>query len=402
MDYKQKNVEKKFIYVDNAATTRVDDEVVLAMQKYLNMDYGNPSSLYSFSDRAEEAVQNSREKIAKILNCKPKEIYFTSGGTESDNWALKGACFSEIIRNSNKNFSDLHIITSKIEHHAVLHTAKFLEKLGVHVTYLDVDSDGLIEPELVEKFIQKNTVIVSIMYANNEVGTVQDIAKIGEICRKSGVIFHTDAVQAIGHEKIDVKAQNIDMLSISAHKFHGPKGIGALYIKEGLRIENLLHGGAQESKMRAGTENVGAIVGFGVAIEKAYKNFDAENARLISMRDKIIDNLSKIPKSYLNGHKTKRLSNNISFCFEGVEGESLIMKLDRNYGICVSSGSACTSGDLEPSHVLIALGRPHEIAHGSLRITLSKHTAESDVEYICEKVRETVESIRKFSPIWNG
>ena len=383
----------RLIYADNAATTALLPEIFEQMMPYLTDIYGNPSSMYAKGAEAQKAVELSREKIAKALNAKTNEIYFTSGGSESDNWAIKGV--ARALKAKGKN----HIITSAFEHHAVLHTCEALEREGFEVTLLDVHSDGLVRPEELEAAIKDTTAIVSIMYANNEIGTIQPIAEIGEICRKHNVVFHTDAVQAVGNVHIDVKAQNIDLLSLTGHKLHGPKGCGALYIRSGIRPQILIDGGAQERGMRAGTENVAGIVGFAAAVEKAVSTVDARSQRITVLRNRLIDKLLKIEKSRLNGDREKRLAGNINMCFEGIEGEALLLRLDMQ-GISASSGSACTSGSLDPSHVLLAIGLPHEIAHGSLRLSLGDDITEEDIEYIAETVPKVVNTLREMSPVW--
>ncbi len=385
---------KRFVYADNAATTPVSQTVLNAMLPYYTEKYGNPSSLYAVGREAKKALEEAREKVAGHLGALPNEIFFTSGGSEADNWAIKGVAH-ELAKKGKK-----HIITSKFEHHAVLHTTETLEKEGFEVTYLEVYENGIVKPEDVEKAIREDTALVTIMYANNEIGTIQPIAEIGAICKKHGVLFHTDAVQAVGNIKIDVKAENIDLLSLSGHKLHAPKGVGALYIRRGIRIPNLIAGGAQERGKRAGTENVAGIVGLSVAMDEAYANLEERNARLIRMRDRLIAGASKIERSHLNGDPTKRLPGNFNMCFEGIEGESLLLKLDFA-GICGSSGSACTSGSLDPSHVLLAIGLPHEIAHGSLRISFSDQNTEEDVDYILEVLPGIVSYLRDISPLWD-
>jgi len=382
------------VYLDNAATTRVRDEVIKEMNEYYGELYGNPSSIYNFGQIAKKAVESSREKLARLINSNPGEIYFTGGGSEADNWALKG------ILSANEKKGN-HIITTKIEHHAVLHTCEYLEKKGAEVTYLDVDENGLIDLKQLEESIKDNTVLISIMFANNEIGTIQPIKEIGELAKKNNIIFHTDAVQAVGNEPIDVKDMNIDMLSLSAHKIHGPKGVGALYIKKGIRIHNLIHGGAQEKKLRAGTENVPGISGLGVAADLAYQNLDKKREKLTNLRDKLIKRISsEVPECILNGHPEKRLPGNVNFSFRYIEGESLLLYLDME-GISASSGSACTSGSLDPSHVLMAIGLPHEIAHGSLRLSLSEYNNEEDIDYTVEKVITVVKRLRQMSPLYN-
>lgn len=384
---------KRFVYADNAATTQVSKPVLDAMLPYLSEQYGNPSSLYQFGQTAKSAVEHAREQVAAALGAEPNEIYFTSGGSESDNWAIKG--IAELLAPKGKK----HIITTKFEHHAVLHTAQHLEKQGFEITYLDVHSDGIVRVDEVAAAIRPDTALVTIMYANNEIGTIQPIAEIGKLCHEKGVLFHTDAVQAVGQVHINVKGQNIDMLSLSGHKIHAPKGVGALYIRKGIRFKNLIDGGAQERGRRAGTENTASIVGLGVAIEQAVQSIDERAARLTAMRNRLIDGALKIERSRLNGDREKRLPGNINMCFEGVEGESLLLWMDLK-GICCSSGSACTSGSLDPSHVLLAIGLPHEIAHGSLRLSLGDYNTEEDVDYILEQLPEIISYLRKMSPFW--
>ena len=382
------------IYADNSATTKLSPVVLEKMMPYLTEVYGNPSSLYRIGGRAKEAVEAARENIARNLGAKrPSEIYFTSGGSESDNWALKGAAHA--LRSKGKN----HIITSKFEHHAILHTCEALEKEGFEVTYLDVYENGIVHPEDVESAIKDTTAIVSIMYANNEIGTIQPIPEIGEICRRHKVLFHTDAVQAAGYVKINVEEQNIDLLSMTAHKIHGPKGCGLLSVRQGVKLENLIEGGAQERGRRAGTENVAGIVGLDAALQLAVDTMDERCAKLSVLRDRLIDELLKIERSRINGDRVKRLPNNVNMCFEGIEGESLLLKLDLN-GVSASSGSACTSGSLDPSHVLLSIGLPHEIAHGSTRMTFSEDTTEEDIDYIAKIVPEIVSYLRGMSPLW--
>ena len=381
------------VYVDNAATTQTSKIVIDGMIPYMNEIYGNPSSLHSVGQVAKEALENARAKVAKCLNADPSEIYFTSGGSESDNQAILSAAEKGI--KSGKT----HIISTRVEHHAVLHTLNKLKKKGFDVELLDVSSEGLVTPEQVEKAIRDDTCLVTIMYANNEIGTIMPIKEIGEICRKKNVTFHTDAVQAVGHLNIDVKDQNIDMLSLSAHKFHGPKGVGALFVKKGIYLSSLIEGGAQEKNRRAGTENIPGIVGLSIAIEDACNHLEENSHKMTILRDKLIAGLSKIEHSALNGPKTNRLPNNVNFCFEGIEGESILLLLD-SYGICASSGSACTSGSLDPSHVLLAIGRPHEVAHGSLRLSLCEYNTEEEIDYIIEKVEQVICYLRKMSPVW--
>ncbi|MGN0488358.1 MAG: cysteine desulfurase NifS [Ruminococcus sp.] len=382
------------IYADNAATTKLSPVVLEKMMPYLTEVYGNPSSLYGIGQEAKNAVETARANIAKNLGASnPNEIYFTSGGSESDNWALKGVC--ERLKSKGKK----HIITTKFEHHAILHTCKALEKQGFEVTYLDVYEDGIVKPEDVEKAIREDTAIVSVMYANNEIGTIQPIAEIGKICRTHKVLFHTDAVQAAGYVKINVVEENIDLLSMTAHKIHGPKGCGLLYIRKGILINNLIEGGAQERNKRAGTENIAGIVGLDAALQIAVDTMEERCKKLCALRDKLIDGLLQIPKSRLNGSREKRLPSNVNMCFEGIEGESLLLRLEMN-GISASSGSACTSGSLDPSHVLLAIGLPHEIAHGSTRMTFDESTTEEDIDYILEVVPKIVKLLRDMSPLW--
>lgn len=384
---------KKIIYMDNAATTAVSQEALETMMPFFRENFGNPSTIYSVGRNAKKELEIARERVAKALGASPKEIFFTSCGTESDNWAIKGAAFEGLKKGKN------HIITSKIEHHAVLHTVQYLEKKGFDVTYLDVDSQGLVNPKGVENAITEKTALVTIMYANNEIGTIEPIEEIGKICKDKGVLFHTDAVQAVGHVPIDVKKQNIDMLSLSAHKFHGPKGIGALYIRKGVRIETFMEGGAQESGKRAGTENTAEIAALGKAIETACTEIEEKNSKLIKKRDKLISELLKIERSRLNGHREKRLPGNVNISFEGIEGESLLLLLDMA-GICASSGSACTSGSLDPSHVLLAIGLPHEIAHGSLRLSLDESNTDEEIDFVIAEVSKAVKRLRDMSPLW--
>lgn len=384
---------KDIIYFDNAATTCVTKNVLDGMIPFYKEKFGNPSSVYSIGKVAKEAVDKAREDIAECIGADKNEIYFTSGGSEADNWAIKG--ISHTLAKSGKK----HIITSKIEHHAVLHTMEALKKEGFEITYLDVDKDGLIAPENLKNAIKEDTALVSIMYANNEIGTIQDIEKLSRICKEKGVVFHTDAVQAVGHVKINVKEEGIDLLSLSGHKFHGPKGIGALYIRKGLRLENLIEGGHQENGHRAGTENVAGIVGMSVALKEACEHLEENNKRLVKMREALIEGLLKIDRSRLNGHREKRLPGNVNMCFEGIEGESLLLMLDAK-GVCASSGSACTSGSLDPSHVLLAIGLPHEIAHGSLRLSLSDINTMEEVEKVLEIIPPIIERLRSMSPLW--
>lgn len=381
------------IYVDNAATTKMSRTAIDAMLPYMDEIYGNPSSLHSVGQSANEAIMSARERMAACLGCDAREIIFTSGGSEADNHAITSA--ARIGERQGKK----HIVSTAFEHHAVLHTLNRLEKEGFEITLLDVHENGLITPQQVSDAIREDTCLVTVMYANNEIGTIQPIEEIGAICREKGVLFHTDAVQAVGHLHIDVNKQNIDMLSLSAHKFHGPKGVGALYAKRGVRLTNLIEGGAQEQGRRAGTENIPAIMGMVAALEEACGRID-ENAKAVSsLRDRLIAGLSKIPHGVLNGDATHRLPGNVNFCFEGIEGESLLLLLD-DKGVYASSGSACTSGSLDPSHVLLAIGRPHEIAHGSLRLTLSEETTTEEIDYVIGAVKEVVEYLRSMSPVW--
>lgn len=381
------------IYVDNAATTKMSRSAVNAMLPYMDEIYGNPSSLHTAGQKAGEALENARWRIAELIGCDKNEITFVSGGSESDNQAIVSA--ARIGEKCGKK----HIISTAFEHHAVLHTLKRLEREGFEITLLDVHENGIVNPVQVRDAIREDTCLVTVMYANNEIGTVQPIDEIGALCRERGVIFHTDAVQAAGHLHINVKAQNIDMLSLSAHKFHGPKGIGILYARSGIRLVNLVEGGAQERGKRAGTENIPAIMGMAAALEEECVNIEKNTARLSALRDRLIKGLSEIPHSLLNGDAVKRLPGNVNFCFEGIEGESLLLLLD-DKGIYASSGSACTSGSLDPSHVLLAIGRPHEIAHGSLRLSLSAENTEEEVDYIINAVSETVGYLRSMSPVW--
>ncbi len=384
---------EKIIYMDNAATTSVSKAAFNAMVPFYETHFGNPSSIYSIGQTAKNAIEDARKTVALCLGAKINEIFFTSCGSESDNWAIKGVAHAMLKKGKD------HIITSKFEHHAVLHTVKALEKEGFSVTYLDVHEDGIVRVGELEQAITNKTALVTIMYANNEIGTIQPIREIGAICRKHKVLFHTDAVQAAGNIKIDVNEQNIDLLSISGHKFHGPKGVGVLFIRNGVSIERLIEGGAQERGQRAGTENVAGIVGLSTALKIACDNMPQRNANLIAMRDKLIENLLKIKHSRLNGHRTKRLPGNVNLSFSGIEGESLLLMLNAN-GICASSGSACTSGSLDPSHVLLAIGLPHEIAHGSLRLSLSDENSMDDVDYILEVLPPIIDKLRSMSPLW--
>ncbi len=383
----------KRVYFDYSATTPMKKEVLDEMLPFFNTDFGNPSSVHSFGRQGKNALDIARDRVAKTLNAKSEEVFFTGGGSEADNWAIKGVAFA------NKNKGN-HIITTKIEHHAVLHTCEYLEKEGFEVTYLDVDQYGLVNIDDLKSAIKDSTILITIMYANNEIGTVQPIKEIGQIAKEKGIIFHTDAVQAYGNVIIDVNDLGVDLLSISAHKVYGPKGVGALYIKRGTKIHQLIHGGAQEKRRRAGTENIPGIVGFGKAAEMAYENIEDHINRLISMRDKLIKGImEKIPYTKLNGHPTKRLPGNANISIEFIEGEALLLSLDM-VGIAASSGSACTSGSLDPSHVLMAIGLSHEIAHGSLRLTMGDFTTEEDVDYVIEKLPAIVDRLRQMSPLY--
>lgn len=380
------------VYMDNAATTKLSPDVLNAMMPYLTDIYGNASSVHAFGREAREGVEHARNQVAAAINASPDEIFFTAGGTESDNMAIKGVAHKYAKKGK-------HIITTAIEHHAVLHTCEALEKEGYEVTYLPVDEDGLISVEQVKAAMRDDTLLVTVMFANNEVGTIEPIAEIGALCRERNVLFHTDAVQAVCHVPIDVKVMNIDLMSISAHKFHGPKGIGALYCRKGIVLEPVIVGGAQERKRRAGTENVAGIVGLGAAIERAHKNMSADMARVSALRDKLINGiLEQIPHVKLNGHPTQRLPQNVNFSIRYIEGESILLMLDIN-GIAASSGSACTSGSLDPSHVLLAMGIPHEIAHGSLRLTLSDMTTDEEIDYVLAALTKIVKRLRDMSPL---
>lgn len=383
----------KLIYMDNAATTKTRKEVVDAMIPYFTENYGNPSSVYEFSGKSKKAVNEAREIIAKSLNANSRDIYFTAGGSESDNWALKAT--AEAYESKGK-----HIITSKIEHHAILHTCEYLEKKGYEVTYVDVDENGKIKLDELEKAIRPDTILISVMFANNEIGTIQPIKEIGQIAKKHDVLFHTDAVQAYAHIDIDVEELGIDMLSASGHKLNGPKGIGFLYIRKGLKLRSFIHGGAQERKRRAGTENVTGIVGLGKAVEIAFNNLEERTKKEIQLRDRLIEKvLEKVPYTRLNGDRNDRLPNNVNFSFRFIEGESMLIMLDMKK-ICASSGSACTSGSLDPSHVLLAIGLPHEIAHGSLRLTLSEENTEEEVDFVVDSIVEIVDKLRSMSPLY--
>lgn len=381
------------VYADNAATTRMSETAIKAMMPYMSEIYGNPSSLHSVGQEAKEHLDEARSIMAKNLGCEPSEIVFTSGGSEADNQAIISAAAIGARRNKK------HIISTAFEHHAVLHTLKKLEKQGYEIELLDVHENGMVTAEQVANAIREDTCLVTIMYANNEIGSVMPISEIGAVCKEKGVLFHTDAVQAAGHIKINVKEQNIDMLSLSAHKFHGPKGVGALYARRGVLLTNVIEGGAQERGKRAGTENIPAIMGMAAAFDEACEKIDEHTQKLVKMRDRLIEGLNKIPHSILNGDKEQRLAGNVHFCFEGIEGEALLLLLDM-MGVCASSGSACTSGSLDPSHVLMAIGRPHDIAHGSLRISLSAYNTEEEVDHILEVVPQVVERLRNMSPVW--
>lgn len=384
---------KKYIYMDNAATTPIKKEVLDEMIPYLTDNYGNPSSVYSLGSKSKRAVEDAREKVANAFGVNKREIYFTSGGSEADNWAIKGIAYANVSKGN-------HIITTKVEHQAILHACEYLGKKGFDITYLDVDEYGLINLEQLRESITDKTILISIMYANNEIGTIQPIKEVGEIAKEKDIYFHTDAVQAIGNINIDVKELNIDLLSLSAHKIYGPKGIGAIYIKQGVKIDPLIIGGGQERNRRAGTENVPAIVGLGKAIELAYENMEEHNANLIKLRDSLIEKIqNNIEHVKLNGHPTLRLPGNVNFCFEFIEGESLLLSLDME-GIAGSSGSACTSGTLDPSHVLLAIGLPHEIAHGSLRLSLGDFNTEDELDYAVEKLKVIVKRLRMMSPLY--
>ncbi len=381
------------IYADNAATTRMSKAAVDAMLPYLATYYGNPSGLYSFAQQAKEALEDARERIASVLGCEAREVTFTSGGSEADNQAIRSA--AALGAKQGKR----HIISTAFEHHAVLHTLDALRAEGFEIELLDVHENGIVTPEQVAAAIRPDTALVSIMYANNEIGTIQPIRAIGNVCRDKGVLFHTDAVQAVGHIAVNVKADNIDLLSLSAHKFHGPKGVGALIARRGIRLQSLINGGAQERGKRAGTENVAGIVATAAALENAAESLPETMARVSALRDELIEALSAIPHAALNGDRTQRLPGNVNFCFEGIEGESLLLLLD-DKGVAASSGSACTSGSLDPSHVLLAIGRPHEVAHGSLRLTIGDETTEDDVQAIIRAVNEVVAHLRAMSPVW--
>lgn len=381
-------------YFDNAATTKISKEVINSMQPYLNEIYGNASSIYSIGRETKKAIEVAREKVAKAINADSNEIYFTGSGTEADNWAIKGIAFA----NQHKG---KHIITTNIEHHAVLHTCEYLEKFGFETTYVPVKKNGIVDVNDIKGATREDTILISVMFANNEIGTIQPIKEIGELAKEKNIYFHTDAVQTIGNIPVDVKELNVDLLSLSAHKFHGPKGVGVLYIKDGVNIDNLLHGGGQEKRRRASTENTAGIVGLGTAIEITTKNIDEKVKYLIKLREKTINGLiENIPEIIVNGDREKRLPGNVNVCFKYIEGESILLHLDQ-YGICASSGSACTSGSLEPSHVLLAIGLPHEIAHGSLRLSFSEENTEEEVDYLLEKLPPIIKNLRNMSPLYN-
>lgn len=386
-------MEKRFVYADNAATTKVSAPVIDAMMPFFTEEYGNASSIYALGRSAKKALETSRETVAETIGAEPSEIYFTSCGSESDNWAIRMVC--ERLAAKGKK----HIITSVFEHHAVLHTCQALEKQGFEVTYLPVYENGIVRAEDVKNAIREDTALVTIMYANNEIGTIQPVEEIAAVCHEKNVLFHTDAVQAVGHVKIDVHAQGIDMLSISGHKIHAQKGVGALYIRKGIPVTNLIYGGAQERNRRAGTENLPAIAGFAKAMEIANTDIEERAAKTAKMRDRLIEGILKLPRTRLNGDPVKRLPGTVNISIEGVEGESLLLMLDLN-GICASSGSACTSGSLDPSHVLLALGLKHEVAHGSLRLSIGDETTDEDIDYILEVVPKVVKRLRDMSPLW--
>lgn len=381
-------------YFDNAATTKISKEVINSMQPYLNEIYGNASSIYSIGRETKKAIEVAREKVAKAINADSNEIYFTGSGTEADNWAIKGIAFA----NQHKG---KHIITTNIEHHAVLHTCEYLEKFGFETTYVPVKKNGIVDVNDIKGATREDTILISVMFANNEIGTIQPIKEIGELAKEKNIYFHTDAVQTIGNIPVDVKELNVDLLSLSAHKFHGPKGVGALYVRNGVNIDNLLHGGGQEKRRRASTENIAGIVGLGTAIEIATKDIPKKAEYLKTLREKTINGLTEnIPEIIVNGDREKRLPGNVNVCFKYIEGESILLHLDQ-YGICASSGSACTSGSLEPSHVLLAIGLPHEIAHGSLRLSFSEENTEEEVDYLLEKLPPIIKNLRNMSPLYN-
>ncbi len=385
---------QKFIYADNSATTSLSKTALDSMMPFLTTEFGNASSLYSFADSSKIAIENARHTVAEILGAEDNEIYFTASGSEADNWAIKG--YAKTMLKKGKN----HIISSKFEHHAVLHTLKSLEKDGFEITLLNVHSNGIVDPEELKNAIKDTTGLVTIMYANNEIGTIQPISEIGAICREKGIVFHTDAVQAVGNIKIDVKAENIDMLSLSGHKFHGPKGTGVLYIRRGVFPKNLIDGGAQERNKRAGTENTAGIVGLAAALKESAETMEKRNEKCKQIRDYIMETCLKIERSRVNGDRIKRLPGNVNMCFEGIEGESLLLMLDAK-GVCASSGSACTSGSLDPSHVLLSIGLPHEVAHGSLRLSFSEDNTMEDAKYICEILPPIIDRLRSMSPLWD-
>ena len=381
-------------YFDNAATTKISKEVIDSMQPYLNEIYGNASSIYSIGRETKKAIEVAREKVAKAINADSNEIYFSGSGTEADNWAIKGIAFA----NQHKG---KHIITTNIEHHAVLHTCEYLEKFGFETTYVPVKENGIVDVNDIKGATREDTILISVMLANNEIGTIQPIKEIGELAKEKNIYFHTDAVQTIGNIPVDVKELNVDLLSLSAHKFHGPKGVGALYVRNGVNIDNLLHGGGQEKRRRASTENIAGIVGLGTAIEIATKDIPKKAEYLKTLREKTINGLTEnIPEIIVNGDREKRLPGNVNVCFKYIEGESILLHLDQ-YGICASSGSACTSGSLEPSHVLLAIGLPHEIAHGSLRLSFSEENTEEEVDYLLEKLPPIIKNLRNMSPLYN-
>ncbi len=383
----------RFVYADHAATTRLSDAALQAMLPYWKERYGNPSSLYAFAQQSKSDLEAARAQVAACLHAAPEEIFFTSGGTEADNWALKGA--AELRRAKGR-----HIITTAIEHHAILHTAQYLEKRGYEVTYLPVDGDGLVTPEQVRAALRPDTILVSVMAANNEIGTIEPIPAIGAVCRAAGVLFHTDAVQAVGHIPVDVEQWQVDLLSLSGHKFYGPRGTGALYVRKGLRLPPLIYGGGQERGRRSGTENVAGAVGLAAALKEAVEELPAESERLATLRDRLLEGLSALPYAKVTGSRTHRLPGTASLVFEGVEGEALLLHLDAR-GICVSSGSACSSASLDPSHVLLAIGLPHAVAHGSIRISLGRENTGEDVEYLLKEIPQVVSQLREMSPVWD-
>ncbi|MDF2567217.1 MAG: iscS [Oscillospiraceae bacterium] len=385
---------ERFVYADNAATTKVSDRVLAAMTPFLQQNYGNPSSIYSIGRESKKTIEEAREKVSVALGASPAEIYFTSGGSEADNWAIKGAAATQAKKGKK------HIITTNFEHHAVLHTCEKLARDGFEITYLPINDEGYITAEQVREAIRPDTALVTIMYANNEIGTIQPIKEIGKVCREAKVWFHTDAVQAVGHVEINVQDQNIDMLSLSGHKIHAPKGVGALYIKKGIVLQNLIDGGGQERGKRAGTENIASIVGLGQAISDCTQDIETKIKHVSAMRDRLIENALKIPQVRLNGGLQNRLCGNANLSFTAVEGEALLLLLDMN-GICGSSGSACTSGSLDPSHVLLALGLPHETAHGSLRLSINEETSDEDIDYIIKTLPPVIERLRAMSPLWD-